>query len=87
MGKKVLDFHFIFYSGNWTLKRTNFFNIFRVTSVTNKQFPYVTALHGELWEKNILLRYQQITEDLEVIIMQFGLMIFLSFLLSSGDIL
>ena len=32
----------------------------------SSSFPLQSVLHGELWEKNILLRYEQITEKLEV---------------------
>lgn len=33
----------------------------------NSNFPVKTLLHGELWEKNILLRFEQITSTLEVV--------------------
>eukprot|EP00095_Tigriopus_kingsejongensis_P008574 maker-scaffold167_size293163-snap-gene-0.9 protein:Tk08574 transcript:maker-scaffold167_size293163-snap-gene-0.9-mRNA-1 annotation:"uncharacterized oxidoreductase dhs-27-like" len=47
--------------------RPNLVPIMTKSETRKSRFPLKTIVHGELWDKNILMRFEQLTQSLEVV--------------------
>lgn len=48
--------------------RPHLIDIMNKADKRKSRFPFKTILHGELWDKNILFRYEQLTQNLEFVL-------------------